>query len=73
MRRLAFLSLLFLAALGLGRCWAMRIWCPGVSQDLIQITSNYTGSDIVVFGDVERQAKRRAAISWWWCAGPTPT
>ena len=29
----------------------------GVSQDLIQITSNYTGSDIVVFGDVERQVK----------------
>ena len=27
----------------------------GVSQDLIQITSNYTGSDIVVFGDVEGQ------------------
>jgi uncharacterized protein (TIGR02186 family) len=27
----------------------------GVSQDLIQITSNYTGSDIVVFGDVEQQ------------------
>ena len=29
----------------------------GVSQDLIQITSNYTGSDIVVFGDVEQQSK----------------
>ena len=29
----------------------------GVSQDVIQITSNYTGSDIVVFGDVEQQAK----------------
>jgi uncharacterized protein (TIGR02186 family) len=29
----------------------------GVSQDVIQITSNYTGSDIVVFGDVERQEK----------------
>jgi uncharacterized protein (TIGR02186 family) len=27
----------------------------GVSQDVIQITSNYTGSDIVVFGDVEEQ------------------
>jgi len=25
----------------------------GVSQELIQITSNYTGSDIVVFGAVE--------------------
>jgi uncharacterized protein (TIGR02186 family) len=29
----------------------------GVSQDLIQITSNYTGSDIVVFGDVEQQSR----------------
>ena len=27
----------------------------GVSQDTIQITSNYTGSDIVVFGDIEGQ------------------
>ena len=27
----------------------------GVSQDLIQITSNYTGSDIVVFGAMEGQ------------------
>ena len=27
----------------------------GISQDTIQITSNYTGSDIVVFGDVENQ------------------
>ncbi len=27
----------------------------GVSQDVIQITSNYTGSDIVVFGNVESQ------------------
>ena len=25
----------------------------GISQDLIQITSNYTGSDIVVFGAIE--------------------
>jgi uncharacterized protein (TIGR02186 family) len=28
----------------------------GISQDLIQITSNYAGSDIVVFGAVEGQA-----------------
>lgn len=27
----------------------------GISQDLIQITSNYTGSDIVVFGAIEGQ------------------
>jgi uncharacterized protein (TIGR02186 family) len=26
----------------------------GLSQDVIEITSNYTGSDIVVFGDIER-------------------
>ena len=26
----------------------------GVSQDTIQITSNYTGTDIVVFGAIER-------------------
>jgi uncharacterized protein (TIGR02186 family) len=29
----------------------------GISQDVIQITSNYTGSDIVVFGDVEQQLR----------------
>ena len=28
----------------------------GLSQDVIEITSNYTGSDIVVFGDIERPA-----------------
>ncbi|HXR94918.1 MAG TPA: TIGR02186 family protein [Rhizomicrobium sp.] len=32
----------------------------GVSQDLIQITSNYTGSDIVVFGAVEGQTQNQA-------------
>lgn len=32
----------------------------GVSQDLIQITSNYTGSDIVVFGAVEGQNQSNA-------------
>jgi len=31
----------------------------GISQDLIQITSNYTGSDIVVFGAVEGEAADR--------------
>jgi uncharacterized protein (TIGR02186 family) len=53
MRRLAILSLLFLATPVLGDEGLVS----GVSQDLIQITSNYTGSDIVVFGDVERQEK----------------
>jgi len=33
----------------------------GVSQDLIQITSNYTGSDIVVFGAVEGQNQNQGA------------
>ena len=28
----------------------------GISQDVVQITSNYTGTDIVVFGAVERAA-----------------
>src|SRR5215469_2083242 len=33
----------------------------GVSQDLIEITSNYTGSDIVVFGAVEGQNTNHGA------------
>jgi uncharacterized protein (TIGR02186 family) len=52
MRRLVFLSLLFATPV-----LADEDLASGVSQDLIQITSNYTGSDIVVFGDVERQVK----------------
>ena len=51
--RLALLSLLLLAMPVL----AEENLVSGVSQDLIQITSNYTGSDIVVFGAVERQEK----------------
>jgi len=51
--RLALLSLLLLVTPVL----AEENLVSGVSQDLIQITSNYTGSDIVVFGDVERQVK----------------
>ncbi len=27
----------------------------GISQDVVQITSNYTGTDIVVFGAIERE------------------
>ena len=53
MRRLVLLSLLFLATPVFGD----EDLVSGVSQDKIQITSNYTGSDIVVFGDVERQEK----------------
>ncbi len=43
----------------------------GISQDIIQITSNYTGTDIVVFGAIERAQKAEAATLWWWCADPT--
>ena len=52
LRRLL-LALLFVATPALGD----ENLVSGVSQDLIQINSNYTGSDIVVFGDVEQQAK----------------
>ena len=48
--RLALLFLLFLAAPVL----AEENLVSGVSQDLIQITSNYTGSDIVVYGAAAR-------------------
>jgi uncharacterized protein (TIGR02186 family) len=52
MRRWLF-ALLLLATPALGD----ENLVSGVSQDLIQITSNYTGSDIVVFGDVEQQQR----------------
>jgi len=48
MRRLLFLALLLLAT-----PVSAEQLVSGISQDLIQITSNYTGSDIVVFGAVE--------------------
>jgi uncharacterized protein (TIGR02186 family) len=51
MRRLLF-ALLFFATPATA---AEENLVSGVSQDVIQITSNYTGSDIVVFGDVEQQ------------------
>ena len=51
--RFCLLALLLLATPALGD----ESLVSGVSQDLIQITSNYTGSDIVVFDDVEQQAK----------------
>ena len=56
MRRRIFLSLFF-ALSCFGPALGEEDLVSGVSQDLIQITSNYTGSDIVVFGDVERQEK----------------
>jgi len=52
MRKLLFLSLLIALP-----AKADENLVSGVSQDLIQITSNYTGSDIVVFGDVEGQVR----------------
>jgi uncharacterized protein (TIGR02186 family) len=36
-----------------GAAWAEDL-VSGISQDTIQITSNYTGTDIVVFGAIER-------------------
>lgn len=35
--------------------WGAEDLVSGISQDTIQITSNYTGSDIVVFGAIEGQ------------------
>ena len=71
------------AAMKRDRCWPCflllaaarrgpRTWCPASARTSIQITSNYTGTDIVVFGAIEQAAeRRRAATSWWWCAVPT--
>ena len=50
MKRLLFLLLLITLPAN-----AAENLVSGISQDLIQITSNYSGSDIVVFGDVEDQ------------------
>ncbi len=60
MKRFLFALLLLLAAafsvlpspIGSGGAHAEDL-VSGVSQDLIQITSNYTGTDIVVFGAIE--------------------
>ena len=45
--------LLALCGLGASSAQAAEDLVSGVSQDTIQITSNYTGSDIVVFGAIE--------------------
>jgi uncharacterized protein (TIGR02186 family) len=50
--RLLVLACLLLAS-PLGGAWAEDL-VSGISQDTIQITSNYTGTDIVVFGAIER-------------------
>lgn len=49
--------ILFLACLMIAAPVQAEELVSGVSQDLIQITSNYTGSDIVVFGAVEGQSQ----------------
>ena len=57
MRRCAPCSALLLAA---SPASAPRTWSPASARTLIQITSNYTGSDIVVFGAIEQPAGQRA-------------
>ncbi len=52
MRKRLALALLLVCGLG---ARADEELVSGISQDTIQITSNYTGSDIVVFGAVEGQ------------------
>jgi uncharacterized protein (TIGR02186 family) len=57
MRRALFLALLLAAQ----PAFADQL-VSGVSQELIQITSNYTGSDIVVFGAVEGEPGRDMSV-----------
>ena len=46
----------------------------GLSQDTVEITSNYTGTDIVVFGAIEHpRGQRHATMSSSSCAVRTPT
>src|SRR6202000_1860669 len=44
--------LMLLGLLSIAPAWAEDL-VSGVSQDIIQITSNYTGTNIVVFGAIE--------------------
>ncbi|OJU18843.1 MAG: hypothetical protein BGN84_09610 [Afipia sp. 62-7] len=53
MRRLIPIALLAFGTLGAAPAAAQEI-VSGISQDVIQITSNYTGTDIVVFGAIDR-------------------
>jgi uncharacterized protein (TIGR02186 family) len=53
MRPRTLLLACLLLAVPLGAAWAEDL-VSGISQDTIQITSNYTGTDIVVFGAIER-------------------
>ena len=43
-----------LAVLCLGLPARAEELVSGISQDIIEITSNYTGTEIVVFGAIER-------------------
>ena len=55
-RRLAPLLLAIgLLAIGWGGTAQAQDLVSGISQDVVQITSNYTGTDIVVFGAIERE------------------
>lgn len=47
-------SLLLAVACGWSRAARAEGLVSGISQDIIQITSNYTGTNIVVFGAIER-------------------
>lgn len=47
-------AMVLTACAALGGAAAAEDLVSGISQDLIQITSNYTGTDIVVFGAIER-------------------
>jgi uncharacterized protein (TIGR02186 family) len=53
-RRLIPLLLLSLPALAAAPALAAEDIVSGISQDQIEITSSYTGTDIVVFGTIER-------------------
>ena len=55
MRQQLVFATLLAAALVASAAQAAEDLVSGVSQDTIQITSNYTGSDIVVFGAIEGQ------------------
>ena len=53
MRRTLLAAFLLLTGLATDPAHAQDL-VSGISQDIIQITSNYTGTNIVVFGAIER-------------------
>ncbi|MEY4966491.1 MAG: hypothetical protein RL274_2074 [Pseudomonadota bacterium] len=48
---------ILLVVMGMGAAARAEDLVSGISQDIIEITSNYTGTDIVVFGAIERAEK----------------